>query len=238
MTHIRRPFVFQDGYNSNVGNDWAYLVPDEVSRLGDPVPLAATVMTIVSTSPLDTEGGDGARSVLIQALAADHSLNQFIIPLNGTTPVPTPIPLHLTTTLAVASVGPLGNNVGAINAFINGTLTAQIEPLTNRSPIGMWEIPRDNLGGDILTLSGSCFLAAGGPTAVEVRASRRDINGVTREGFLFAMHTDNAPNFKRDTISHFHLQGGDVIILEARTLRPQAIARVSSLIDIRNEGQR
>ena len=108
-------------------------------------PTAARVHTIASTSALDTDGGDGARTVRIWALPDwDTAEVSEDVTMNTGTPPTTDayVMIHRMKVLTTGSTGPF-SNVGTISATaaVDGTVTAQIAAIKGQTQMAIFGIP-------------------------------------------------------------------------------------------------
>jgi hypothetical protein len=108
-------------------------------------PTAARVHTIASTSALDTDGGDGARTVRIWALPDWDTAEVFEdVTMNTGTPPTTAayVIIHRMEVLTTGSTGPF-SNVGTITATAasDGTVTAQIAAIKGQTQMAIFGVP-------------------------------------------------------------------------------------------------
>lgn len=111
-------------------------------------PAAASVMTLSSTSALDTNGGTGARTVLVTGLDSNWVEIAETVTLNGTTGVSTTQSFFRVNRLDVVSAGTAKTNqgslyigTGAITAGRPATVVNLIEPLYGLSHTGIFSVP-------------------------------------------------------------------------------------------------
>lgn len=99
-------------------------LPEDVWGAGGQLvyPTVATTLEVVSSSTSDTSAGVGARSVIVNCLAADWTiLPQETVPTNGTTPVVTTTSCYrVNPPFRVLTAGSSNTNVGDITLRISG----------------------------------------------------------------------------------------------------------------------
>lgn len=89
-------------------------------------------ISFVSTSPLDTAAGTGARTLAFTALTDTYSRAVTpVVTLNGTTPVVVTGPYLRINRMTVASAGSGGLNVGTITGTIGGVVVFHCPPGIN-----------------------------------------------------------------------------------------------------------
>lgn len=112
-------------------------------------PSTTQIYTITSSSSEDNNiAGIGARTIQIFGLDGDGDLVDEVIELNGTNSVTLTNQYQIIHTMRVLVAGSLGHNTGTIsaNATIDGTITAQINPLHNRTLMAIFRIPSGRRG--------------------------------------------------------------------------------------------
>ena len=106
-------------------------------------PTLARAHQISSTSPNDTAGGSGARTLLIRGLLDwDTKEISEVVTMNGTTNVPTNDYVMINQ-LLVLTKGPASVNVGIITAVadVDGTVSAQINPDEGTAQMVIFGVP-------------------------------------------------------------------------------------------------
>lgn len=118
----------------------------DLSQVILPMPVSATVVSIVSTSPQDSVAGTGISALQFFGIDNSWNLQDENIVLTGTTPVLTPVNTYLRifkmkgTALGSASARG-GSNIGTITASIGGVPIAQINIGQGRTLMAVYTVP-------------------------------------------------------------------------------------------------
>jgi len=106
-------------------------------------PTVARIHDLASTSGSDTAAGTGARTVEVFGLDASFNEVSETKTLLGATLVPTTNSYTRMFRIIVRSGGSGGANVGTITATaqVDGTISAQIDPLNNQTLMALYTVP-------------------------------------------------------------------------------------------------
>lgn len=111
-------------------------------------PSAATIMTVSSTSALDTSAGTGARMVLVSGLDANYNEIFDLVALQGQTPVSTSVPFLRVHNVSVTSVGSTGSaagdiyiGVGVVTLGVPATVYGRIRVGWNTTQMVQYTVP-------------------------------------------------------------------------------------------------
>jgi hypothetical protein len=154
------------GYNPDVDTSEETVWPDGGTT---PVPPAATVMKVTSSSASDASAGTGARTVLIQGLDSVHNVISEVVTLNGQTTVLTTKQFLHINYITVMTVGSGGKNAGIIyvgdgvvTAGVPATIYGIVNTAFNASTTAFYTIPAGYTG---YIRSGSISAGQDGGTA-------------------------------------------------------------------------
>lgn len=142
-----------------------------------PWPTVAFTATVVSSDPLDTALGTGARTVLLVGVDDEYNKVTEIVPLDGTDPVSTTRTDWWRINSAIVLTNgahAFGTNVGTITVS-NGAPVCIIEPRRGLARQGTYTVPNDQ---NAIWMSGCIqMLRAGGASEMEVAVYARAENG-------------------------------------------------------------
>lgn len=129
------------GHALDVGTSVESIWPPGGKR---PLPVSAITMEIVSADANDTIGGSGARTVLVQGLAADFSIVEQEVNMNGTTAVQLPTDLFRILRVRVLTAGTNASPEGdiSVQASPGGTVYEICETSENLSRSAVFTVPK------------------------------------------------------------------------------------------------
>lgn len=137
----------RSGYNPDVHTGAPRSLWDHGPGL-QPFPAAASVVTLSSSSALDTAAGTGARVVLVSGLDAAYNPVDCTVVLNGQTPVSSTVSFLRIFNLTVLSAGSGGYNAGdiyagtgAVTAGVPAVVLMRIRPTNNASQSAAYTVP-------------------------------------------------------------------------------------------------
>ena len=125
------------GQNPAVGQTF-----EPITDLGtNYLPDTAGVVSIVSASGNDTDGGTGAQSLEVQGLDASYHQVTEVVIMNGTSPVTTTTSFLRVFRLSLVSAGSGDTNAGNITASVGGTDIARIGTGTGQTLMAVYTVP-------------------------------------------------------------------------------------------------
>lgn len=170
------------GYNPDIDTSEETVWPDGGAT---PVPGAATVMKVSSSSTADAAAGTGARTIVIQGLDANHAEISEVVTLNGQTAVNTTNTFLHINYIYVATVGSGGKNAGVIyvgdgvvTSGVPATIYGIVNTGFNASTTAFYTIPA---GYTAYMYQGSISAGQdGGSAQVTGHLMLRDPNNIAR----------------------------------------------------------
>lgn len=182
------------GYNPDIDTSEETVWPDGGPT---PVPGAATVMKVSSSSTADAAAGTGARTIVIQGLDANHAEISETVTLNGQTAVnTTKLFLHINY-IYVATVGSGGKNAGLIyvgdgvvTLGVPATIYGIVNTGFNASTTAFYTVPA---GYTAFIYQGSISSGqSGGSTEITGYLITRDANNVARVAAVATLNNGQA----------------------------------------------
>ena len=181
-------------------------------------PTAAAVVSVSSTSALDTAAGTGARNLTIEGLNASYAEITETVSLAGVVPVLTAASFLRVNRAYVATAGSDGSNAGIITATISAATQFTIPVGDNRSMFIFFTVPA-------------------GKTAYLTELTIGAINGAASalRGMLYIREGSTGLLTLRDNYA-CHSQGGQITVeYEAPLLIPErSDIRVDASVDANN----